>query len=55
MLSQLQLRFRYNALAVISHLCKRDPNEAQRAVRSLSAFLRGGMESLKKRSPIPFA
>ena len=32
-----------------------DPNEAQRAVQDLSAFLRGNMKSLKKRSPIPFA
>lgn len=54
MLSQIQPHFLYNALATISHLCKRDPIEAQKAIQDFSAFLRGNMESLKKREPIPF-
>lgn len=54
MLSQIQPHFLYNSLAVISYLCKRDPEEAQRAIQDLSAFLRGNMDSLKKRSPISF-
>lgn len=54
MLSQIQPHFLYNSLATISHLCKRDPVEAQRAIQDFSAFLRGNMESLKKRSPVPF-
>ena len=54
MLSQIQPHFLYNALATISHLCKRDPIEAQKAIQDFSAFLRTNMESLKTREPVPF-
>lgn len=54
MLSQIQPHFLYNALATISHLCKRDPIEAQKAVQEFSAFLHTNMDSLKKREPVPF-
>lgn len=54
MLSQIQPHFLYNALATISHLCKRNPVEAQKAIQEFSAFLRANMNSLKNHSPIPF-
>lgn len=54
MLSQIQPHFLYNALATISHLCKRDPVEAQKAIQEFTAFLRTNMDSLKRRDPVPF-
>ncbi len=54
MLSQIQPHFLYNALGTISHLCKRDPSEAQKAIQVFSIFLRANMDSLKKRTPIHF-
>lgn len=54
MLSQIQPHFLYNALATISHLCKRDPIEAQKAIQDFSAFLCTNMDSLKTREPVPF-
>lgn len=54
MLSQIQPHFLYNALGTISHLCKRDPVDAQKAIQEFSAFLRGNMDSLKDRAPVPF-
>lgn len=54
MLSQIQPHFLYNALGTISHLCRRDPADAQKAIQEFSAFLRGNMDSLKDRAPVPF-
>lgn len=54
MFSQIQPHFLYNALATISHLCKHDPADAQKAVQEFSAFLRDNMDSLKQRAPVPF-
>lgn len=54
MLSQIQPHFLYNALGTISHLCKHDPVDAQKAIQEFSAFLRGNMDSLKNRDPVPF-
>ena len=54
MLSQIQPHFLYNALGTISHLCKHDPVDAQKAIQEFSAFLRGNMDSLKDRDPVPF-
>lgn len=54
MFSQIQPHFLYNALATISHLCKRDPEDAQKAIQEFSAFLRDNMDSLKNRAPVPF-
>ena len=51
MLSQIQPHFLYNALGTISHLCKHDPVDAQKAIQEFSAFLRGNMDSLKDRGP----
>ena len=54
LLSQIQPHFLYNALATISHLCRHDPEAARKATKEFSMFLRGNMDSLHNRNPIPF-
>ena len=54
MLSQIQPHFLYNSLGVIYHLCESDPVAARKAINHFSHFLRGNMDSLKNRGPIPF-
>jgi len=55
MLSQIQPHFLYNALAVISRLCDKDPAEAKKATIDFSNYLRANMNSLERAEPIPFA
>jgi len=54
MLSQIQPHFLYNALAVISRLCDKDPAQAKKATIEFSSYLRGNMDSLEETKPIPF-
>lgn len=54
MLSQIQPHFLYNALATIHQLCDIDPKQAKEAIRDFSLFLRGNMDSLRSKAPIPF-
>lgn len=54
MLSQIQPHFLYNALGTIAYLCRHDPLKAEKATQEFAMFLRGNMDSLKKREPIPF-
>ena len=54
MLSQIQPHFLYNALTTIRQLCDVDPKQAKAAIRDFSMFLRGNMDSLKSKAPIPF-
>ena len=54
MLSQIQPHFLYNALGTIAHLCRVDPPRAGKATEEFAMFLRGNMDSLKHREPIPF-
>lgn len=54
MLSQIQPHFLYNALTTIRQLCDVDPKQAKAAIRDFSLFLRGNMNSLTSRGPIPF-
>lgn len=54
MLSQIQPHFLYNCLGTIYHLCETDPDAARSSIRRFSDFLRGNMDSLKAREPIPF-
>jgi signal transduction histidine kinase len=54
MLSQIQPHFLYNALAVISRLCDKDPEKAKKATISFSTYLRGNMSLLESAEPIPF-
>jgi len=54
MLSQIQPHFLYNALAVISSLCDKNPAEAKKATVNFSNYLRGNMNLLERTEPIPF-
>jgi len=54
MLSQIQPHFLYNALAVISNLCDKNPAEAKKATVNFSNYLRGNMNLLESAEPIPF-
>ncbi len=54
MLSQIQPHFLYNSLGAIYQLCETDPAAAKTSIRKFSDFLRGNMDSLKAREPIPF-
>lgn len=54
MVSQIQPHFLYNALNTIKYLIKRDPKSAEKAVVSFSYYLRGNMDSLTQKTPIPF-
>jgi len=54
MLSQIQPHFLYNALAVISSLCDKNPAQAKKATINFSNYLRGNMNLLESPEPIPF-
>lgn len=54
MVSQIQPHFLYNALNTIKYLIKRDPAKAEKAIVSFSYYLRGNMDSLTQKTPIPF-
>jgi len=54
MLSQIQPHFLYNALAVISSLCDKNPAEAKKATINFSNYLRANMNLLERTEPIPF-
>lgn len=53
MLSQIKPHFLANALSAICDLCEGNP-EVQQAIITFSEYLRGNMESLAYREPIPF-
>lgn len=53
MLSQIQPHFLYNSLVVIRQLCDIDPTQAKAAVTSFSDYLRGNLDSLVIKRPIP--
>ena len=54
MISQIQPHFLYNALNTIKYLIKRDPKSAEKAVIAFSKYLRGNMDSITQKTPIPF-
>ena len=54
MLSQIQPHFLYNALATIKHLCAKNDPRAEDVVASFAKYLRGNMDSLTNKAPIPF-
>ena len=54
MLSQIKHHFLYNSLTAIRHLCETEPKKARQAVSDLSMFIRGNMDSLECKEPIPF-
>ena len=54
MVSQIQPHFMYNALSSIAMLCTIDPETAQEATVEFADYLRGNMDSLKQKAPVPF-
>lgn len=54
MLSQIQPHFLHNSLVSIAQLCEKDPQQAKEAIINFSEYLRGNMDSLKEKEPIPF-
>ena len=54
MLSQIQPHFLYNSLNTIYGLCEKDPSAAKKAVSDFADYLRGNMDSLTRKCPVPF-
>lgn len=55
MISQIQPHFLYNALNTIKYLIRKNPQTAERAVIDFSYYLRGNMDSLSQKEPVPFS
>lgn len=55
MVSQIQPHFLYNSLSSIAMLCTLDPETAQEATVTFADYLRGNMDSLKQKTPVPFS
>lgn len=55
MLSQMQPHFLYNSLTAIDQLCKIDVKLARKALDSFSTYLRGNLNSLKRKGMITFS
>ena len=55
MLSQIQQHFLYNSISAIRELCRQDPEEARNALGDFAGYLRGNMDSLRERRPVPFS
>ncbi len=54
MMSQIQPHFLYNSLNAIYYLCTKDPAMAQQAIGEFSDYLRGNLDSLRTKEPVPF-
>lgn len=54
MLSQIQPHFLYNALYSISQLCDIDAGLAKESILDFGQYLRGNLDSLSRKEPIPF-
>lgn len=54
MLSQIQPHFLYNVLNTIHYLCAKDPRTAQQAICDFSDYLRVNLDSLQRKTPVPF-
>ena len=54
MVSQIQPHFLYNSLTSIAMMCTKDPKKARSATINFADYLRGNMNSLKQRAPVPF-
>lgn len=54
MMSQIQPHFLYNALSSIAYLCTEDPAEAEVATNEFSSYLKGNLQFIGAKSPIPF-
>lgn len=54
MMSQIQPHFLYNSLNAIYYLCTKNPEMAQKAIGEFSDYLRGNLDSLRTKEPVPF-
>ncbi|MBQ9679583.1 MAG: histidine kinase [Ruminococcus sp.] len=54
MVSQIQPHFLYNSLTSIAMMCTKDPKTARTATINFADYLRGNMNSLKQKAPVPF-
>ena len=54
MMSQIQPHFLYNSLNIIYHLCGKNPQKAQQAINDFSEYLRGNLDSLKRKTLVSF-
>ena len=54
MVSQIQPHFLYNSLTSIAMMCTKDPKTARDATINFADYLRGNMNSLKEKNPVPF-
>jgi len=54
MLSQIQPHFLYNSLTAIRELCLIDPEKAYETIDEFSTYLRGNLDSLTIKKPVPF-
>ena len=55
MVSQIQPHFLYNSLTSIAMMCTKDPQLAKKATINFADYLRGNMNSLKEKNPVPFS
>ena len=54
MVSQIRPHFVYNTLSSIAILCDIDPKTAKEAAITFAKYLRGNMDALKQKAPVPF-
>lgn len=54
LVSQIQPHFLYNSLTSIAMMCTKDPKLARDATINFADYLRGNMNSLKEKNPVPF-
>ncbi|MER2080496.1 MAG: histidine kinase [Ruminococcus sp.] len=54
MVSQIQPHFLYNSLTSIAMMCTKDPQLAKTATINFADYLRGNMNSLREKNPVPF-
>lgn len=54
MLSQIAPHFIYNTLTSIQQMCENDPKQAEETVGEFAEYLRGNLDSLGNREPVPF-
>jgi len=54
MMSQIQPHFLFNSLEVIRRIYRKEPEKADDALLKFERYLRGNMDSLTRKEPIPF-
>ena len=54
-ISQIKPHFLYNTLNSIAALCDKHPQQVKPAITKFAHYLRGNMDSLDQKGPIPFA